>query len=49
MIAYLDSSVLLRVALAQPDALDPWRDVERGVTSELARAARASGFPVIGG
>jgi len=37
VIAYLDSSVLLRVVLGQPDALDRWREVERGVTSELAR------------
>lgn len=37
MIAYLDSSVLLRVVLGQPDALGRWREVERGVTSELAR------------
>lgn len=37
MIAYLDSSVLLRVVLGQPDSLARWRDVERGLTSELAR------------
>jgi predicted nucleic acid-binding protein len=37
VIAYLDSSVLLRVVLGQPDALERWREVERGVTSELAR------------
>ena len=35
MIAYVDSSVLLRVALGQPDALPEWRDIERGVSSAL--------------
>jgi predicted nucleic acid-binding protein len=35
MIAYVDSSVLLRVALGQPNALPEWRDVERGVSSAL--------------
>src|SRR5258708_14724080 len=35
MIAYIDSSVLLRVALGQPNALPEWRDVERGVSSAL--------------
>ena len=35
MIAYIDASVLLRVALRQPDALTEWRDVERGVSSAL--------------
>jgi len=35
MIAYVDSSVLLRVALAQPNALSEWRDIERGVSSAL--------------
>jgi uncharacterized protein len=35
MIAYVDSSVLLRLALGQPDALREWRDVERGVSSAL--------------
>ncbi|HEU4385683.1 MAG TPA: type II toxin-antitoxin system VapC family toxin [Anaeromyxobacteraceae bacterium] len=37
MIAYLDSSVVLRIVLGQPGALGGWREVERGVTSELAR------------
>ena len=37
MIAYIDSSVLLRVALGQPNALPEWRDVERGVSSALIR------------
>jgi uncharacterized protein len=35
MIAYIDSSVLLRVALGQPNALTEWRDIERGVSSAL--------------
>jgi uncharacterized protein len=35
MIAYVDSSVLLRVALGQPNALAAWRDIERGVSSAL--------------
>ncbi len=36
MIAYIDASVLLRVALGQPDALPEWRQIDRGVTSALA-------------
>ena len=35
MIAYVDASVLLRVALRQPDALPEWRHVEQGVASAL--------------
>jgi len=35
MIAYVDSSVLLRVALAQPDALPEFRRIEQGVSSAL--------------
>ncbi len=35
MIAYVDSSVLLRVVLAQPDALPQWHSIERGVSSRL--------------
>ena len=35
MIAYVDSPVLLRVALGQPNALPEWRDIERGVSSAL--------------
>jgi predicted nucleic acid-binding protein len=35
MIAYVDSSVLLRVALGQPNALLEWRHIERGVSSAL--------------
>ena len=35
MIAYVDASVLLRVALGQPDALPEWSRVERGVSSAL--------------
>ena len=36
MIAYLDSSVLLRVVLGQPNALEEWDEIERGVASRLA-------------
>jgi predicted nucleic acid-binding protein len=35
MIAYVDSSVLLRVALGQPNALPEWRQIDRGVSSAL--------------
>jgi uncharacterized protein len=35
MIAYVDSSVLLRVAFGQANALPEWRDIERGVSSAL--------------
>lgn len=35
MIAYVDASVLLRVALGQPDALPEWRRIDRGVASAL--------------
>jgi predicted nucleic acid-binding protein len=35
MIAYIDSSVLLRVALGQANALKPWSNIERGISSAL--------------
>ena len=35
MIAYLDSSVLLRVILRQRNALKEWHTIERGVASAL--------------
>lgn len=35
MIAYVDASVLLRVALGQPDALREWREIHQGVSSAL--------------
>ncbi|HEX3836014.1 MAG TPA: type II toxin-antitoxin system VapC family toxin [Steroidobacteraceae bacterium] len=35
MIAYVDSSVLLRVAVGQPNALPEWRQIDRGVSSAL--------------
>lgn len=35
MIAYVDASVLLRLALGQPDALREWRDIHQGVSSAL--------------
>ena len=37
MTAYVDTSVLLRVALGHADALPEWRQIDRGVTSVLAR------------
>jgi uncharacterized protein len=36
VIAYVDASVLLRVALRQPDALPEWRRIQQGVSSALA-------------
>lgn len=35
MIAYVDASVLLRVALGQSDALPQWREIDEGVASAL--------------
>ncbi len=35
MIAYVDSSVLLRVALGQASALPEWQQIDRGVSSAL--------------
>lgn len=35
MIAYIDSSVLLRIVLGQPGALEEWSTVERGIASAL--------------
>jgi uncharacterized protein len=35
MIAYVDASVLLRVALGQPNSLPEWRHIDRGVSSAL--------------
>lgn len=35
MIAYVDASVLLRLALGQPDSLREWSKIERGVSSAL--------------
>lgn len=37
MIAYVDSSVLLRIVLGQPDPLEAWPRIERAVASELVR------------
>ena len=36
MIAYLDSSVILRIVLGQSHALKEWRSIVRGVASALA-------------
>jgi len=33
--AYVDASVLLRIALGQPDSLPEWSRIERGVSSAL--------------
>lgn len=38
MIAYVDASVLLRIALRQPDALPEWRQIQQGVSSALVMA-----------
>lgn len=38
MIAYLDSSVLLRVLLGQPRRLKEWKKITRGVASTLVEA-----------
>jgi predicted nucleic acid-binding protein len=35
MIAYVDASVLLRVALGQPNALREWQQIRRGISSAL--------------
>ncbi len=35
MTAYVDASVLLRIALGQPDSLPEWSRIERGVSSAL--------------
>lgn len=37
MIAYVDSSVLLRILLDQPGQLEAWPRIETGVTSALAQ------------
>ena len=37
MIAYIDSSVLLRLALGQSNALVEWRQIDRGISSVLVR------------
>ncbi|HWP37509.1 MAG TPA: PIN domain-containing protein [Gemmatimonadales bacterium] len=36
MIAYVDSSVVLRLVLGQPGALAEWRELDAGVASALA-------------
>ena len=35
MIAYIDSSVLMRIVLVQASPLPEWGDLEHGVSSEL--------------
>jgi len=59
MIAYIDSSVLLPVALGQPNASPEWHAIDRGFSSALianmatddaalGMAARAHGLKVLG-
>lgn len=38
VIAYVDASVLLRLALGQPDSLAEWPTIQRGVSSALVKA-----------
>jgi len=35
VIAYLDTSVILRIVLKEPDELREWNEIRHGVTSEL--------------
>jgi predicted nucleic acid-binding protein len=35
MIAYVDASILLRIALGQANALPEWRQIDRGISSAL--------------
>lgn len=35
MIAYLDTSVILRIVLKEPNELGTWNEISHGVTSEL--------------
>ena len=37
MTAYVDTSVLLRIAFGQGDALSEWKQIDRGISSVLAR------------
>ena len=37
MIAYVDSSVVLRIVLGQPNPLPEWSGVQRAISSELLR------------
>jgi len=37
MIAYVDTSVLLRIVLGEPNPLREWRKIERALSSELIR------------
>lgn len=36
MIVYLDSSVILRIVLKEPNELGSWNEIDHGVTSELS-------------
>lgn len=38
MIVYLDTSVILRIVLKEPDQLGSWNEISHGVTSELSVA-----------
>lgn len=44
MIAYLDSSVLLRIVLLEPDPLAEWDQLTGGVTSTLTQVEAARTF-----
>ena len=37
MTAYIDTSVVLRIALGEPQPLREWRSLERAISSELVR------------
>lgn len=37
MIAYVDSSVILRLVFGQPNALAEWRQIDRGISSAITR------------
>jgi predicted nucleic acid-binding protein len=41
VIAYLDSSVILRIVLREPDPLREWPAIDLGITSELTRVEAA--------
>ena len=41
MIVYLDSSVILRVVLREPDPLAQWNEITEGVTSTITRIEAA--------
>jgi len=48
MIAYVDSSVLLRLVLGQPGALREWKRVSRGIASGLVEVESSAPSTVCG-